>query len=187
MKTRRKMTERRRGYLEYIDSEHWAHLRREKLAEISSCQICETSENLHVHHVNYRDYYSCVMGDLVVLCRSCHDSLHVALRRVGGYPDQFPLPLIKELLARYYAGELGKCRVRDFTGKSKSSERREKIRVQSKKRHFRKQVARMIDSFWHSPRTVYDVKRLRDGLSEFIDSQQDSLVKLILEHDSDPF
>jgi 5-methylcytosine-specific restriction endonuclease McrA len=38
------------------------------------CQLCGTTERLHVHHKRYgRDL---VLGDLITLCMSCHMRLH---------------------------------------------------------------------------------------------------------------
>ena len=65
------------GYEEYIQSEDWKNKRKEVLLEKGNkCFICGSSENIHIHHTNYR-----TLGDedtrfLFPLCKECHEEIH---------------------------------------------------------------------------------------------------------------
>lgn len=168
------MTERMEGYLRYIDSEHWTKLRNYKVALIGQCQNCKAKNSLHVHHVDYKDYYSCTVDDLVVLCVMCHNDLHDALRMIKAKPIDYPLPMIGPLLVRYRSGELGKTRKAE----------RQKNRVVRRQR-YRKEISRIVNNFWRSERKVQDLINMRDALSVLIDASQINLSRVILEHDAE--
>lgn len=67
---------------QYLRSEHWSNLRLEKMASVDAvCDICGLRDlSNDVHHLRYRKLFDVELEDLVVLCRSCHDSVHEALR-----------------------------------------------------------------------------------------------------------
>lgn len=62
-------------YDTYLHSLEWQQLRRERLeTDHHRCVCCGATENLQVHHLNYK-----FMDDssfLVTLCRACHGRLH---------------------------------------------------------------------------------------------------------------
>jgi len=60
----------------YLKSEHWANLRSLKLAETPQCEVCGTTEDLDVHHKNYRNLYDVQLFQLEVLCRHHHSIRH---------------------------------------------------------------------------------------------------------------
>ena len=71
------MSEQRRRYREYLRSAHWKALRQRAISSVGSkCEWCSSTEKLHVHHERYRKLYDCTLGDLVVMCQSCHDDWH---------------------------------------------------------------------------------------------------------------
>lgn len=64
---------------EFLQSEEWAGLRALKMARDGhNCDICGRSGNGNdVHHVFYpKNWNQTSVGDLVVLCRSCHSNVH---------------------------------------------------------------------------------------------------------------
>ena len=66
----------------YLKSEQWQSVRLEALArEGGKCQICgEESISNDAHHIWYPDnIYQTTSRHLAVLCRPCHDLLHVLL------------------------------------------------------------------------------------------------------------
>lgn len=65
----------------YLKSEHWANLRLSKLASVDArCQRCPTRDlSNDVHHLRYRNLYDVTEDDLLVLCRKCHDAIHISL------------------------------------------------------------------------------------------------------------
>lgn len=65
----------------YLHSEHWKSLRGRKLESQPGCEHCG-SKARDVHHVNYRHVLNVKLGDLLSLCRPCHEEIH----RVEGMP-----------------------------------------------------------------------------------------------------
>lgn len=78
----------------YLKSEHWSNLRHTKLRANPDCQKCGCSENLDVHHVNYRNLFDVSVSDLLTLCRPCHNRQHeiegAPVRRKVSYKNYFP-------------------------------------------------------------------------------------------------
>ena len=70
--------DRKEKYQEYLRSEHWTNLRRQKLSQHRhGCSHCGTRTNgVQVHHLNYRNWYDCTLEDLMMLCGYCHETLH---------------------------------------------------------------------------------------------------------------
>jgi hypothetical protein len=67
-------------YNTYIKSESWKQRRQEKLQHRNYCQICRSTEKLHIHHKHYRTFEKENPTDLITLCASCHALLH---RHIG--------------------------------------------------------------------------------------------------------
>jgi len=64
-------------YLDYLKTQEWCARRAVKLkiAEYR-CQLCNESEGLQVHHRTYERLGCEKMGDLLVLCKACHQLFH---------------------------------------------------------------------------------------------------------------
>lgn len=78
------------AYASYLQSDHWKNLRAMALKKSRyRCVLstCGSTKSLHVHHMNYRNWYNCTTDDLLVLCESCHSSLHVNLDHFGLKPS----------------------------------------------------------------------------------------------------
>jgi 5-methylcytosine-specific restriction endonuclease McrA len=70
---REQITRRQQSYREYLKSEHWQEVRKEKLKEAGyKCQKCGAKESLDIHHLTYARLGHERMSDLQALCRSCH-------------------------------------------------------------------------------------------------------------------
>ncbi len=84
-------------YSRYLKSNHWKETREAKLTNVDHCQICDSNDNLVVHHKRYKIenkeaenahkrigrkliagsiLYREENKDLMVLCRSCHSLWH---------------------------------------------------------------------------------------------------------------
>jgi hypothetical protein len=62
-------------YPDYLKTEEWAKKRAKALRFAQyHCQLCNTSESLTVHHRTYERRGHENMGDLIVLCKDCHDT-----------------------------------------------------------------------------------------------------------------
>jgi hypothetical protein len=72
------MTEAQQAYQIYLESEHWRLLRAAAFRQFGrKCSRCPATCRLQVHHVRYRwPWTASTTGDLVILCRSCHEKEH---------------------------------------------------------------------------------------------------------------
>ena len=84
-------------YSQYLQTPHWQEIRTEKLSKVDHCQICDSKEKLHVHHKWYHVsekiafhqdresgniLFKEKIGDLIVLCASCHKLWHIYFGKV---------------------------------------------------------------------------------------------------------
>lgn len=70
------------NYSEYLKSDDWLTKRYLKRLRANRCGICGSTDNLHVHHLNYKNLVDVDMSDLRVLCKRCHFLAH-ELHRAG--------------------------------------------------------------------------------------------------------
>lgn len=63
-------------YKEYLKSEDWVQKRRLKRRKRLRCAICAATDELDIHHLNYRNLYDVQQSDLRRLCRRCHFLTH---------------------------------------------------------------------------------------------------------------
>lgn len=64
-------------YSAYLQTKHWKEKRLLKLSQADNrCQICNSPDNLQVHHRVYHDLFNENDNDLIVLCISCHQLFH---------------------------------------------------------------------------------------------------------------
>lgn len=65
------------SYPTYLATNHWRETRQKALKHGSfECKECAATDNLHIHHLNYRNLGQERMRDLEVLCGDCHQRLH---------------------------------------------------------------------------------------------------------------
>lgn len=62
-------------YDEYLQSPLWA-ANKARLKLVYRCWICKTNRNLHAHHCSYDNIGNEQHGDLIVLCKNHHRSVH---------------------------------------------------------------------------------------------------------------
>ena len=66
-------------YREYRTTAKWKELRDITIYEAEGkCQICNSPENLEVHHRTYERIGNEHLDDLTALCRKCHSKFHGA-------------------------------------------------------------------------------------------------------------
>jgi hypothetical protein len=63
-------------YKEYLKSEDWKQKRKLKKSKNNRCGICASTENIDIHHLNYKNLYDVEQSDLRRLCRRCHFLAH---------------------------------------------------------------------------------------------------------------
>ena len=65
------------NYREYLRSDHWKQVRNQQLEKYDNrCAVCGSRDNLHVHHIDYSNLGREGNPDLIVLCESCHRTIH---------------------------------------------------------------------------------------------------------------
>lgn len=65
------------GYADYLKSDLWKQIRSEAMKLSVNCRCCNASTATEVHHMRYtlENLKSFVLGDLVPVCRNCHDGI----------------------------------------------------------------------------------------------------------------
>ena len=65
------------NYSDYLKTEHWKKKKQSFLATVKrECMICSRKENLHVHHITYKNIGDERNNQLALLCKTCHFSAH---------------------------------------------------------------------------------------------------------------
>ena len=66
------------SYGQYLASSHWRKARKRKLqAAQGKCERCGSEECLQIHHKSYDNLGCEHEEELQVLCRRCHDYIHL--------------------------------------------------------------------------------------------------------------
>lgn len=64
-------------YGQYLQTEHWKQTRAAAIERAGgTCQLCNHTGELHVHHRTYERRGKELPTDLTVLCRTCHERFH---------------------------------------------------------------------------------------------------------------
>lgn len=65
------------SYEEYLRSEHWERLKHKTLKIWGNrCALCNSPDNIHVHHRTYERIGSEFVTDVIALCERCHKHYH---------------------------------------------------------------------------------------------------------------
>jgi len=70
---------RRMPYHKFLETEYWHSVRIKKITMVGGrCQQCGSNEDIQVHHKTYHNRGDELrhLGDLMVLCSSCHSRIH---------------------------------------------------------------------------------------------------------------
>lgn len=72
-----KKISRREEYENYIKGPIWREFR-EKAFDFygRNCSTCGSVYNLHVHHKHYKTFMKEQVGDVMILCETCHEAVH---------------------------------------------------------------------------------------------------------------
>jgi len=64
-------------YKKYLATSHWIRFKQATLLNANySCKLCNSKDDLNVHHNNYDNRGCETFNDVIVLCRSCHSKFH---------------------------------------------------------------------------------------------------------------
>lgn len=64
-------------YKDYLKSQDWEDKRELKYSKSKKrCAICSSTQNLDLHHLNYKNLTDVNTTDLRILCRRCHTLTH---------------------------------------------------------------------------------------------------------------
>lgn len=77
------ISKRKKAYLTYLQTDHWAALRRDAIKRWGPrCINCANEDEIQVHHLRYRQPLTlCTTDDVLPLCCECHDGLHEVIER----------------------------------------------------------------------------------------------------------
>lgn len=64
------------SYVDYLRGAHWQRVKLFFKKKNSRCYLCFSKNDLHVHHISYKNIGNELKKDLVVLCSVCHSDLH---------------------------------------------------------------------------------------------------------------
>ena len=67
---------RKKEYKKYLKSKDWKDKKKEKKNRNVRCAFCSSTENIDIHHLNYKNWYDVAQSDLRRLCRRCHFLVH---------------------------------------------------------------------------------------------------------------
>ena len=108
-------------YQQYLKSDYWRNIRRGKIKN-RPCQVCGRYENLHLHHLKYKDLGNENLGRLRIVCKTCHKIIHkIPVRKHTlkyiywkryflGQRDKIPLEIrmfLDDLIDREFSTPLG--------------------------------------------------------------------------------
>ena len=68
---------------QYLQSPDWIVRKQLVIRRDHCCQLCQSTTDLNVHHISYKNLGNEPLSDLVLLCQLCHTKLHKQL----GYPQ----------------------------------------------------------------------------------------------------
>lgn len=64
-------------YREYLLSDLWKSKRKEILIRDKNlCQVCKVKPAEEIHHKTYENKYNEPLGNLIALCKECHNEIH---------------------------------------------------------------------------------------------------------------
>lgn len=64
-------------YYKYLQSEEWYNFRQKiLLGRGGMCEICNSTDNLRVHHITYENGVKVKENDVCLLCDDCHRKVH---------------------------------------------------------------------------------------------------------------
>ena len=65
------------SYKEYLDNWIWKEKSNNFKEQIGKCQLCNSKENLQVHHLNYEHVGNESKKDVICICKRCHKNIHL--------------------------------------------------------------------------------------------------------------
>lgn len=86
-------------YQQYLDSQEWQMVRGKRLRTAHyKCEACGEARPLDVHHLTYANFGTEPNGDLMALCRSCHELTHGLWPRM---PKQFSANQVRAMTRHF--------------------------------------------------------------------------------------
>lgn len=118
------------SYKLYLRTKHWEQIKQRKLSQKNyKCEICGAKRNLNIHHKTYERLGCEELTDLQVLCKRCHELIHIHMEfgediktfKRGRYskrpkpkltPKQIEMEMRKKKKYRKYFKELDKIKAK---------------------------------------------------------------------------
>lgn len=70
-------------YHQYLNSMHWNNTKERFRNRFSTCALCASRQNLHIHHRSYERRGGECDDDLMMLCKRCHHEFHEKIGLTG--------------------------------------------------------------------------------------------------------
>lgn len=156
-------------YLKYLESDHWAELRKSALTRAQhQCEACCGRRlTLHGHHMIYRNpLESCTVEDIMAMCEKCHDVFHQWLtserRYVGQFTRKQTIDIVQELLFRGKVIE-NLPQTKAQRKQARRAKRREEKRKQGEARRAQREARRTENQTTQAAKP--DLQQLVDALT----------------------
>lgn len=97
------------NYQRYIQSDKWKEKRAKIIEERKQCEMCDSAENLQVHHLTYKRLGNEDDRDLMLLCQNCHQHIHTdenAIPYINIIDGTMELFSNKNYIKRFYDNQL---------------------------------------------------------------------------------
>jgi len=82
-KRRRKLSTKQIAYRRYLRSKKWARKRVKVMKRFNyTCAKCGAKNaRFNVHHLTYKHIYNERIYELILLCESCHNAIHITMQK----------------------------------------------------------------------------------------------------------
>lgn len=102
------LKESQKRYQEYLKSDHWANLKRQKSKRGKKrCEGCKTRVKLQLHHMIYRENWKeTELLDLCWLCGPCHKKFHARFGIKIDLPKGLNRPWLRKKTGELIRGKL---------------------------------------------------------------------------------
>lgn len=100
-------------YTEYLESPRWKRMRSHFCGPMCRCYACDTPSRLQIHHTSYDHLGNEQANDFIVVCRDCHEKIHVELRnRFPTKSLQFQVERTDHVFSSLFARTLREARAK---------------------------------------------------------------------------
>lgn len=191
------MTKRKQIYDNYLESEAWKLLRKQKFLQVGRiCQNpkCRKSNPIHVHHIWYKNLTNCTTDDLIVFCEDCHNILHKMIRFKNMSLEGHELSVACALINEFKASpdyEIRKNKIR-LKRKAFQERKAKEINLHHLAKREKKEISRAMNRMFSAGATMEELEKFiaivqgvadrRNGIQIVIPADRSHVGTLIMEY-----